>query len=364
MRRSRLVVQHVITGLQAGGAERMLERIVRCTSDRFEHRVLTLTDGGAMREPLQAAGASLSSLQARSISLPLVLSRLVRFELAESDDVDVFSGWLHHGNVAAAALALGARKPYVVNFRSSLEYDLGRPVMRALRIASLGATKRITNSHETATESRRHRFGECIVVPNGFPGDEFDIGRGDGANDAVLTFGTLGRHHPVKRQELFIETLSGLMRTHPFIRGLVVGRGVEASLSGMIPLDLRERWSLEEETQDVAKALARMDVFVQSSISEGFPNAVAEAMLARAVVAATDVGETRLFLGAGNRVFPANDVRAMTSALRSVASTPKAALQRIGDGNRALVLSMFDEREVARRFMAEFDFARAMARRA
>lgn len=364
MRRSRLVVQHVITGLQAGGAERMLERIVRCTRDEYEHRVLTLTDAGAMRVPLQSAGAALTSLQARNASLALVLARLLRFELAESHDVDVFSGWLHHGNIAAACLAVGTRKPYVVNFRSSIQYDIDRPLMKALRIASLSAAKRITNAHETVIEARRHGFGETVLVPNGFPSEEFDVTRVTPADDASLTFGTLGRHHPVKCQELFVDALSSAMRAHPLIRGLVIGRGVQTSLGGLIPLDLRERWSLEEETQDVAKALGRMDVFVQSSASEGFPNAVAEAMLARTVVAATDVGETRRFLGPGNRAFPANDIRAMVSALTALAETPKWALRRIGDSNRAIVAALFDERHVARQFMAEYDFARVLARRA
>jgi glycosyltransferase involved in cell wall biosynthesis len=353
---SRIVVQHVITSLGTGGAERMLERIVRCSSDEVEHRVLTLLEGGGMVQPLVDAGARVQSLALRNTALAPLLRRIAAVEFKHRSSVQVFSGWLHHGNVAAAMLArAGSRKPLVLNFRSSVEHEYHRPVVKALRAASRCSDLRVTNSHECAVELRRLGFGEAEVVPNGFPLDAFRTNAFRWTRSSrEVTVGTLGRFHPVKRQDVFVRGVSALMRRYPSIRGLVVGRGVQASLSSFVPSDLMSRWSFEEETTAVSDALARMNIFVQASESEGFPNAVAEAMLAGCAIAATDVGETRRLLGVGNVAFAPNDDEALARAVESLLAYDERALRFVGESNSAFIAARFDERTIARRFAEWF----------
>jgi len=71
---------HLITGLQTGGAERMLARLVAgMDRDRFENTVVSMTELGAIGEELAGTGTPTISLgMRRGIANPLGLLHLIR----------------------------------------------------------------------------------------------------------------------------------------------------------------------------------------------------------------------------------------------------------------------------------------------
>jgi len=94
----------------------------------------------------------------------------------------------------------------------------------------------------------------------------------------------------------------------------------------------------------VAALLEQADVFVQSSLSEGLPNVVLEAMASGLPVVATDAGATRDAVtdGVEGFVVPLRDPSAIAAALRNLWLDP-GLRERMGRAGRARV-----EREFSR----------------
>jgi glycosyltransferase involved in cell wall biosynthesis len=69
------------------------------------------------------------------------------------------------------------------------------------------------------------------------------------------------------------------------------------------------------DRDDVVALFNAMDVAVSNSISEGFPNVVAEAMACGVPCVVTDVGDSALVVGTTGRVIPAGDPAALSAAI-------------------------------------------------
>jgi glycosyltransferase involved in cell wall biosynthesis len=106
---------------------------------------------------------------------------------------------------------------------------------------------------------------------------------------------------------------------------------------------LSHRVELLGARADVPDLLARSDVFVLSSRSEGFPVSVLEAMAAGLPVVATDVGGVGEAVEDGETGFliPAADSEALAAALERLLVDGELR-RRLGAAGRARALRLFD----------------------
>src|SRR6185436_17334390 len=104
--------------------------------------------------------------------------------------------------------------------------------------------------------------------------------------DALLAV-SVGRLDPQKDQAGFLRAAAAVPAGTRFV---LCGPGVDRD-----PVLRREagRVALLGGRADVERLWAAADIAVSSSLGEGFPNAVAEAMAAGVPCAATDAGDTR-----------------------------------------------------------------------
>ena len=108
-------------------------------------------------------------------------------------------------------------------------------------------------------------------------------------------------------------------------------------------VEVRGRVEVLGPRGDVSEVLARSDVFVLSSRSEGFPVSILEAMAAGLPVVATDVGgvaEAVVHDETGHLV-PAGEPRALAEALERLVADPDLR-RRLGESGRARALRLFD----------------------
>src|SRR5947207_14511309 len=92
-------ILHLITGLETGGAERMLVHLAgRTDRRRFRSVVVSITGPGTMGPLVEAAGVTLRSLDLpRGVPDPRGIVRLVR--ILREFRPDVLQTWLYHADL-------------------------------------------------------------------------------------------------------------------------------------------------------------------------------------------------------------------------------------------------------------------------
>ncbi len=160
-----------------------------------------------------------------------------------------------------------------------------------------------------------------------------------GIPDSTIVFGALGRLEPVKRFDVLISALTSLTIEAPSLLLLAGDGSCRAALEAQSDmLGLRNHVRILGHRDDVREIHQALDVYVQSSDSEGIPNAVLEAMALETPVVATDVGGTREIIddGVHGLLVPGSDpaalARAMTNTILNRDATRdrvRAARQRI-----------------------------------
>ena len=113
-----------------------------------------------------------------------------------------------------------------------------------------------------------------------------------GIADNRFLIGAVGNLYPVKGHTYLLDAAAIVCRAHPDATFIVAGRGgLEEELKQKaVSLGLEKNFLFLGYRDDVDDLLQAMDVFAMSSLSEGMPVSILEAMAARTPVISTDVG--------------------------------------------------------------------------
>jgi glycosyltransferase involved in cell wall biosynthesis len=195
----------------------------------------------------------------------------------------------------------------------------------------------VTNSHRGRTvwaQRLEIAEGRIEVIPNGVPvpPEPVDARRRPAAEAAgfppdAFVVGWVGRFHQVKRPRVWLDIALQLARRHPRMRFLMVGEGalrpaIEATVARR---GLGDRFAFTGlVTGDLSPCYRSMDLLLQASETESFPNVVVEALSHGVAVVARAVGDVPRILA---------DERLGTAvAVDSVDAYVEAVERRLGRG--------------------------------
>lgn len=359
-------ILHVITGLDVGGAENMLYRLL-CGLDRhrFECRVISLIEPGLMGQRIREAGIPVDTLSMRrGVPSPAGLWRLVRH--IREYRPEIIQTWLYHADLAglvASRLAhpFGRRPKVAWNIRCSYmaldEYRrLTGFTLRACAALSGQPDAVLTNSHEARRFHAELGYApkRFEVIPNGFDTGQYRpdaelraaVRRELELPPEALVVGHVARFDAMKDHRSLIRAAAMAAASDSRAVFVLVGRGVDydnlemAAWMGESGLD-PGRVRLLGERSDVARLMAAMDIHVSSSLGESFPNVVGEAMACGAVPLVTDVGDSARLVGDTGSVVPPADVEALGAALSDLIGQGGERLTRAGGLARKRVEERF-----------------------
>jgi glycosyltransferase involved in cell wall biosynthesis len=319
-------VLHVITGLDAGGAELQLAMLLRHT--RHEADVVTLYNPGPVAEMIREEGTSVRDLGMRSNR---ELGALVRLrKMIKDGRYDVVHTHLYRTQVYARPAARLAGTPVVL----TTEHSIGethierRPMTRGVRALYL-ASERFSDATIAVSDIVRDRLtrwgvpGKKItVVPNGVEVTElsFDadarrqVREQFGLAPDTYVIGALGRLDPNKRVDLTMEAAKPMLGDK--CKFLVIGRGEDQERleKAAARLGISEHVIFGGYQRDTTAMLAAFDLYVAASLQETFGLSVLEALASGLPVLYTTC--------------PALD-GIQTERARQVAGTPEALREEI-----------------------------------
>ena len=139
----------------------------------------------------------------------------------------------------------------------------------------------------------------------------------------TIVVGAVGRLNPVKDHQSFLQAVLACRRQGLMFKTVLAGDGpLREQLEGFLrDHRLGDHVTLLGNRSDVENVLASLDLFVQSSVSEGLSNTVLEAMASGVPVIATNVGGTDELVSNGETglLVPASDAGSLSAAICSLA---------------------------------------------
>lgn len=364
---------YFITKLNVGGAERRLtEEALRLARRGHQVSVVTLQEGGGFWGILQRQPAvELMSLFPGHRSSILGLAQAafrLRRRLYEQP-VDLLVSSLHWGNLIARLATLGRSSPVLIweLYGSSAPFGIKRQIAFQLcRLLARGVELGVADSLEGGRFYRRVGIlpRKLQVIRSGVDIQKFRPDRearlkqrrlwGVGEREPLI--GVVGRFALEKGLETFLRAFKRVVESRPDVIAVMVGDGQQKLLAKLQSLsrqfDLQNRLLWVGESNDLPSVYNALDVFCMSSIHEGTPNALLEAMACDIPCVVTDVGDCRDILGGVGQVVPPRDPPALAEELlRCLAGRAEAeggfrsrilrnfALERMVDELEQLILT-------------------------
>ena len=175
-------------------------------------------------------------------------------------------------------------------------------------------------------QTKGYPLKKMVVVPNGIDTERFKINVEDrtrirkewGIGDNEKLVGLVARLDPMKDHHTFLEAAAILVNQREDIRFVCVGDG-DRDYREMLhrkstELGLNERLLWAGSRTDASAIYNAFDVATCTSITEGFPNVVGEAMSCGIPCVVTDVGDSAVIVGDLGFVVPPRDPRSLADA--------------------------------------------------
>ena len=357
-------VVQVLYSLEIGGVEKLAVTIgAHLDRKRFRPAICALNRDGMLAADLVRHDIPYHVLWRKGLEVGVLarLYRCFRHEKARVVHTHQFAQLLFS---LLPAKACGAKIVHTEH-----EYYLYRQNARARRI--LKQLTRFCSAFTVVgpdvaryyTEELGLSSSRMDVIPNAVDLDQFCV-RGEdprrrlGLSNEEVVLGVVGRLEPEKDHRTLLRAFQAFRARGHTARLLVVGDG---SLRGQLEaqcraLDIERSVTFLGPRSDIPEVLAAFDIFVLSSVQEGVPLSVVEAMAAGKPVIATDVGGLRLLVrpSVNGLLVPAADPAALEAAMSKL-SANAALRQEMGRRSREIAQESFGLSAMMKRYENLYD---------
>ena len=336
----------VVTG-SGGGPDKTILKSPRFLADEGYRMICAYMhppdDPGfeALRERAEAWGAPLRSIPDRGPWDWRVVAAML--ELCRRERVDIWHGHDYKSNVIGLLLRPFHPMKLVTTVHGWVQYTSRTPLYYAIDRACLRLYERvICVSEDLREKSLAGGVAEerCVLIENGIDveGSSRQIDKGEarrrlGIAPGRLVVGAVGRLSAEKGFDILIRAADQLLREGHDLEVLIAGDGDRGDdLRGLIAsLGLGDRVRLIGFCRDPADLYQAIDVFALSSLREGLPNVLLEAMAMGVPVVATRIaGIPRLVVdGQNGLLVEPGSAEAIAGAIATLLNDPEM-MARLG----------------------------------
>ena len=343
-------IVQVTESLEIGGAERVVVTLAKSLAARHESSVICLKQLGPLAAGL--AGVPVSCIGKREGNDPGAILRLARaFKAARADVVHAHDWGCYLDAMAAAWMAgvpVGVQTVHgkymayppgkLAGLKKSLRHALERRAARRFgNVVCVSDALRAHVAEEIGIgEAQTTTIANGVAVP--------PLNRTRAPQPGMLRLVTVGRLAAVKNFAMLIRAFAPLAARWPQVSLTFVGDGPERVALENLATSLGLTGSVHflGFRSDIDELLADSDVFVLTSISEGIPMSILEAMKCGLPVVATRVGGVPATVADGETgvLVDSGDERALTRTLANLIEHPRSA-EAMGAAGHARALQKF-----------------------
>jgi len=357
-RRSPVRVCFVIDQLNRAGTESQLLALIRTLDRRRVEPFLCLLDGAdPVSRELEPERCPVLRLGLKGLARPRAVAAAARLRsFWRRNRIDIVQTYFLDSSYFSIPLARLCGVKTVIRVRNNAGYWLTRKHRLLGRLVGKLAHRTMTNSEagrQSVVDAERVPPQKVVVLENGVDLARFERHPPPNTNGAVVRVGVVANLRPVKNIDGLIRVARELCRNHLRLEFEVAGEGEQrAELEELIAAcGLRERFRLLGSVADVPAFLARQDIAVLPSHSEGMSNALLEYMASGRCIVATDVGGNGRLVTHEEQglLVPPGDEAALGRAIERVLSDPALSSQ-LGQNARRRAEEEFSRAAMCRRF--------------
>ncbi len=359
----RIKICVMLPRLRIGGAEmQVLGLLANIDRLRFEPHLCVFTRGDAkMEEAARRNVESFTCLDFRWRKLPVVFPRLVRY--LKRERFDILHAHLAMADSFGRIAARFAGVPVLMTTEHGKHLWKGRLYLMMERILARSTDMRICVSDDIA-RIRVNREStpdeKLVVIPNSVDPAPFR-GAVKGRATVMAEFGwdvedplvvTVGRLVVAKAYPSLVETVSFLKEEFPSVRCLIAGDGPcrEEIEEAVERYGVSGNVTVPGARRDIPDLLSACDVFVLSSIREGLPVSLLEAMASGCAIAATTAGGISEAVRDGESALlvPPDEPRALAGAIGRLLGNREFAA-RFGENASRVIDERYNAAAVTRK---------------
>lgn len=348
-------ILYIITKLELGGAQKhLLSVISHLDTNRYNIFLFTGSNGFLISEALLIPGIriNLSIFLERSISpIKDILALCEIFAYIKKNKINIVHTHSSKSGIIGRIAAKLAGVKVIVHTVHGWSFNDYQPYLLRLfyiwleRICANCCSKIITVSNYDKEKGLKNSIGELnqyIVITYGIDLKQFSEACSLAKNKPSiyvdnLVVGMIACFKPQKNPEAYIKLAGLIIKDFPQVKFLLIGDGVlRKNIERLIEkLRIKNNCILLGWRQDIAQLLLGIDIFVLTSLWEGLPISVLEAMACAKPVLATNTGGVSELILDGKTGFlvECGNIRQMTERLKILLNDNDLRL-RIGQSAR------------------------------
>jgi glycosyltransferase involved in cell wall biosynthesis/peptidoglycan/xylan/chitin deacetylase (PgdA/CDA1 family) len=287
------VIAHVVLTMNVGGLERLiLDLTARSIAAGDRVLIVCLDEAGTLAEEAERLGARVLMMKRRGGPDPRLIARLTALFRREgvtavhthSLDPMLYANWA--GRIAGVPVRIHTQHLNIA------EKPFTRQDRAKFRLAARACTSvvSITRDMDNGVRACGVPASKRLVIYNGIDERRFSPADGPRGDDHVV-IGTSCRLSAQKGLDRLLRAFAAVHEEEPAVRLRIIGDGpLRARLEAeAVRLDLTAVVEFQGYCADTAPELRQLDIFALSSLYEGLPLALLEAMACALPVVSTSV---------------------------------------------------------------------------
>lgn len=366
-------ILHIITGLNIGGAELMLLRLIThpILKEDFEFLVLSLSDLGPIADNLQKAGIQVKALNLNK-SFKDIFKLNKFFQILNTFKPEIIHCWMYHANLFGCFSKLFFKKIPLLWSIHNTTFDFQTVKTTTVLISKISAflssllPDQIICCAQSSIQSHS-QDGYCqnkmLFIPNGTDTNLFKknplakekICAELNINSTELLIGLIARYDPQKDHKTFIEAAKQIIdkcknSSKIIPKFILCGKDINwfnKNLQQQIG-SYNRYFHLIGLRQDIPDILSSLDIYISSSYREAFPLILGEAMACELPCIATDVGDSQLIINSCGWIISPQNPKLLANTVLEVLEKNQFELSQIGRKARERIIQEFSLENMAK----------------